>query len=265
MLRPISSEFDPHILSRSILVDVSRSAKAHFPTISQPSTAIGDRDNPFAVHDYTPNRNADGPELFLKGYRSGHLPSDAHAGYDGPHRRDLVEVGCWAHARRKFHEARTSAPERPHAAIARIGRLHGVDREAKDGAWDDARVLTARSDQSRPVLESSWAWLEGEAKKVLPGPPSRPDDRSAICRFPFAGQSRFRERAGVRRPGSCRDPSPRQPRGRSAARPRRPGGQGGYSVVDDSPPPSRLASPGRRPTIAEPPPCPGLFASASRV
>jgi hypothetical protein len=123
------------------------------------------------VYDYTPDRSRDGPERFLKDYRSGYLQSDAYAGYDGLHARGLVEVGCWAHARRKFHEARTTDPERSHAAIAWIGRLYGVEREARDEEWDDARLLAARRGRSRPLLESFGAWLEGEAKKVLPKSP----------------------------------------------------------------------------------------------
>ena len=35
----------------------------------------------------------------------------------------VIEVGCWAHSRRKFYDARTSDPERSHGAIAWIGRL----------------------------------------------------------------------------------------------------------------------------------------------
>src|SRR4029077_13619276 len=98
-----------------------------------------------SVYDYTPDRSADGPERFLKGYRSGYLQSDAYAGYDGLHRRGLVEVGCWAHARRKYHDCRASDPERSHAAIAWIGRLYAVEREAREGSWDDARLMTARA------------------------------------------------------------------------------------------------------------------------
>lgn len=132
---------------------------------------LGDRDNPFVVYDYTPDRGRDGPERFLEGYRSGYLQSDAYAGYDRLHARGLVEVGCWAHARRKFHEARTSDPERSHAAIARIGRLYGVEREARDEGWDDDRLMTARLERSRPLLDSLWGWLAGEARKVLPRSP----------------------------------------------------------------------------------------------
>nr|WP_303652895.1 IS66 family transposase [Paludisphaera mucosa] len=132
---------------------------------------LGDRDNPFVVYDYTPDRGRAGPERFLEVYRSGYLQSDAYAGYDGLHRRGLVEVGCWAHARRKFHEARTSDPDRSHAAIARIGRLYAVEREARDGGWGDVRLMAARSERSRPVLESLWAWLDHEAMKVMPKSP----------------------------------------------------------------------------------------------
>ncbi len=56
---------------------------------------LGDRDNPFVVFDYTPDRSRDGPERFLRDYRSGYLQSDAYAGYDalhatGPGRRRVL-------------------------------------------------------------------------------------------------------------------------------------------------------------------------------
>jgi hypothetical protein len=83
----------------------------------------------------------------------------------------LVAVGCWAHARRKFYDARASDPERSHAAIARIGRLYDVEREAREGGWGDERRMAARREHSGPVLESSRAWLDGGAAKVLPKSP----------------------------------------------------------------------------------------------
>ena len=152
---------------------------------------LGDRDNPFVVYDYTPDRSRDGPERFLEGYRSGYLQSDAYAGYDGLHARGLVEVGCWAHARRKFHEARTSDPERSHAAIAWIGRLYGVEREARDGGWDDARLPAARVERSRPLWESFGAWLEGETKKALPKSPV--GEAIAYARSNWAALTRYTE------------------------------------------------------------------------
>ncbi len=152
---------------------------------------LGDRDNPFVVYDYTPDRSRDGPERFLAGYRTGYLQSDAYAGYDGLHRRGLVAVGCWAHARRKFHEARTSDPERSHAAIAWIGRLYAVEREARDEGWDDARLTAARAGRSKPLLESFGSWLEGEARKVLPRSPA--GEAIAYARSNWVALSRYVE------------------------------------------------------------------------
>jgi transposase len=152
---------------------------------------LGDCDNPFVVYDYTPDRSRDGPERFLKDYRSGYLQSDAYAGYDGLHARGLVEVGCWAHARRKFHEARTSDPERSHAGIAWIGRIYAVEREAKDEGRDDARLMAARAERSRPLLESFAAWLEGEVKKALPKSPA--GEAIAYARSNWVALSRYLE------------------------------------------------------------------------
>jgi hypothetical protein len=132
---------------------------------------LGDRDHKFVVYDYTPDHSSDGPERFLKEYRSGHLQSDAYAGYNGLHERGIVAVGCWAHARRRFYDARTSDPERSHAAIAWIGRLYDVEREAKEQKLDDAARHVLRQERSRPILQALGIWLQGEALKVLPKSP----------------------------------------------------------------------------------------------
>ena len=64
----------------------------------------GDQDHPVIVYDYTATRERAGPEEFLKGYR-GYLQADAYGGYDAFFKdpaRGLIEVGCWAHARRYY-------------------------------------------------------------------------------------------------------------------------------------------------------------------
>jgi transposase len=131
----------------------------------------GDRANPFLVYDYTPDRSAAGPERFLRDYRSGYLQSDAYAGYDRLHARGLLAVGCWAHARRKFHEARTGDPGRAHAALAWIGRLYDVERRAKEQQLDEEARHALRQEHSRPILASFAAWLEAESAGVLPKSP----------------------------------------------------------------------------------------------
>jgi transposase len=51
---------------------------------------------------------------FLKIFE-GYLHADAFAGYDGIYAAGSVrQVLCWAHARRKFYDARTVQPEVAH-------------------------------------------------------------------------------------------------------------------------------------------------------
>jgi hypothetical protein len=129
---------------------------------------LGVRDQPYAVYDYTADRSREGPERFLGDY-TGYLQADAFSAYDWIYPRGVVEVGCFAHARRKFYEAWATAPERAHEALARIRRLYEVERAAKD--LDDAARLALRREWSAPMLGSLGAWLEQQSLRVLPRSP----------------------------------------------------------------------------------------------
>jgi transposase len=129
---------------------------------------LGDRDHPYSVYDFTADRSRDGPERFLGSYK-GYLQADAYSAYDRIYSRGVVEVGCFAHARRKFYEARTTDPERAHEALARIRRLYEVERAAKD--LDDAARLALRRERSAPMLDSLGRWLEEQSLRVLPKSP----------------------------------------------------------------------------------------------
>jgi transposase len=86
---------------------------------------VGDRDHPAVVYDYTATRERAGPEEFLKNYR-GHLQADAYVAYDSfftDPERGMVEVGCWAHARRHFRNALDSDRTRMSAVLAMIAQL----------------------------------------------------------------------------------------------------------------------------------------------
>jgi transposase len=141
---------------------------------------IGDASNHFIVYDYTPDRSRDGPERIFRGFE-GYLQADAYAGYDALFKiGKIVEVGCWMHARRKFHEARTSDPARSHLMLAWIAGLYEVEDDAKKARkkhpeWDDARGHAYRHDlrsrRSLPILEAIHTWLETERPKVLPKSP----------------------------------------------------------------------------------------------
>jgi len=130
---------------------------------------VGDRDHPQIVFDYTPTRSRDGPVAFLGGYR-GYLQADAYAGYDGIFTRGgAIEVGCMAHARRKFFDAEGTDPARARVALAFIQQLYAVEREAKDLPSEARQAL--RQARSRPILDAFRTWLEAQQPAVLPKSP----------------------------------------------------------------------------------------------
>jgi hypothetical protein len=128
----------------------------------------GDANNPYTVYDATPSRSRDGPQTFLAGYR-GYLQADAFGGYDGLYATGATEVACWAHTRRKFHEARDSDSRLSLEALARIRVLYDVEDRAKPLASDDRVSLRRR--EAVPVLAAFGKWLEALRGEVLPKSP----------------------------------------------------------------------------------------------
>jgi transposase len=144
---------------------------------------LGDRDHAYNVFAYTPSRARDGPKTFLGKYQ-GYLQADAFSGYDAIYTNGQVhEVACWAHARRKFYEARTSDAALSHEALARIGRLYDIERAAKEriiaekldsvanGPAADALRLALRQEKSVAELTSLRHWLDTLHAQALPKSP----------------------------------------------------------------------------------------------
>jgi transposase len=141
---------------------------------------VGDPLHPLTVFDFTTTHQRDGPAAFLANYH-GYLQADAFSGYDGiflESKGRIVEVACWAHARRKFHESRRQDAARMETALAWIGKLYAVEKDLRErcgGEWQTLtlderaqRIAAARQERSWPLLESFHAWLEAESPKVLP-------------------------------------------------------------------------------------------------
>lgn len=140
---------------------------------------IGDRDHPWIVYDYTPTHARDGPAAFLKEYR-GFLQADAATLYDRIYQPAIItELGCMAHARRYFHEARGSDAARAHEAMARIRCFYAVEDEAKEhiaqaglgNVEADAVHLRLRQEKTVPLLNAMHQWLQQQQPCVLPKSP----------------------------------------------------------------------------------------------
>ncbi|HEV3302499.1 MAG TPA: IS66 family transposase [Planctomycetaceae bacterium] len=131
-------------------------------------TYVGDDEHPYSVYDFTMSRGRDGPQRFLRDFR-GYLHADAYAGYDGVFLgsgSEIVEVACWAHARRKFFDARTSSPREAHQVLDWIGQLYDIEDRARPLTVAARREL--RAAEAVPVLDRLDVYLVQLASHALP-------------------------------------------------------------------------------------------------
>lgn len=130
---------------------------------------VGDQTPADLVYDYTPNHSRAGPAAWLGEFR-GYLQADAYAGYDALYATGRVlEVACWAHARRYFWDAKAADAPRALLALGFIRELYRVEADAKALGADARRAL--RQEQAKPVLERVKPWLDEQADVVLPKSP----------------------------------------------------------------------------------------------
>ena len=131
----------------------------------------GDAKHPIVLYDYQPDRKAKRPKEFLKDFK-GFLHTD---GYDGYHSLpcDIIVVGCWAHARRKFDEALKALPETDRTASNALrgkrycDKLFELERTFEDLPHNERFIK--RQEQAKPILEEFFAWLH--SLNVLPKTP----------------------------------------------------------------------------------------------
>jgi len=127
-------------------------------------------DDKDVVFRYTPTgEGATGPWQFLAG-RKGYLQADAANVFDRLYNgqaASALEVGCWAHARRKFvalqdSDCRVAYP------IKLIGRLYRLEHLADLKQLTPEQRKALRADRSQPVLDTLQRWLVGTHDKEPP-------------------------------------------------------------------------------------------------
>ena len=184
MLQPISDLMMSLVLqSRALHVDATSMPFQNLDIPGKVSSGllwayVGDRDHPFHVFDFCDDHSGKRIRELLDSYR-GFLNADAHSVYDSLFAkpgRPIVEVGCWAHARRYFFDAKGNDVHRAHEMLARIRNLYAIEVEAKKfvasknltGPEADAEFLRLRREKSTPAVTAIDQWLERERNAVLP-------------------------------------------------------------------------------------------------
>ncbi len=130
------------------------------------SNALGS-DPPIVVFDYQPGRGGKYVVAFLADWQ-GALMVDDFAGYQGLFRGEVIELGCMAHARRKFfdlHQANGSTVAAE--ALRRIGELYAIEAAARGKTVEER--ARRRKETSQPLLEALHLWLQNTRKSVADG------------------------------------------------------------------------------------------------
>ncbi|NQV28317.1 MAG: IS66 family transposase [Rhodopirellula sp.] len=149
----------------------------------------GDKDNQYAVYEFSLTREGQEPSRFLEGFK-GYLQADAFSGYDQVYATGkVIEVACMAHARRYWWESIETDSRRAHEAISYIARLYALEAQFDQAKLEGDARRDARQQYAIPILNTFEAWLRKEQHRVLPKSPIGKaftytlNQWAALCRY----------------------------------------------------------------------------------
>jgi transposase len=119
------------------------------------------------VYDFCESRAGEHAREFL-GKWKGSLVCDDYAGYKAGFVSGITEVGCMAHARRKFFDLSVSSKSQiAGQACAYISQLYDVERELKHLSADER--LQIRQTKSKPLADAFKEWMLLQRQKITDG------------------------------------------------------------------------------------------------
>ena len=122
-------------------------------------------DHPIVVFDFCTSRSGRHAKSFLGDYR-GALMVDDYSGYKALFANGVTELGCWAHARRKFvDQHKASGSQIAQQAITRIAALYQIEAKARD--LDAAARHAYRQQHAAPLVHDLKTWLDAMRPTVV--------------------------------------------------------------------------------------------------
>jgi len=130
------------------------------------------------IFEWQTSRGREGPKAFLAGFK-GKLQTDGYQVYRSlvlerneplvarGQPPELILFSCWAHSRRKFHEAKDH-DRRAAWFIKQIGLLYGLEKRLRQRKAGPQLRQAARSAEAAMILERIKKGLDRIGPKVLP-------------------------------------------------------------------------------------------------
>jgi transposase len=132
---------------------------AYSPGVFEPMKAV--------VYDFAESRSGEHARAFLGEWR-GSLICDDYGGYKASFAKGITEVGCMAHARRKFFDLHANGSSQiAGQALQTIGLLYDIERETQDLSAQDRQAI--RQDKSRRIADALHAWMLAQRSQVANG------------------------------------------------------------------------------------------------
>ncbi len=119
------------------------------------------------VYDFSPSRSGEHARNFLQDWK-GKLVCDDFGGYKASFALGVTEIGCMAHARRKFFELHaTNKSQIAEQALRYIQLLYEVESEVRDLEPNLRRRI--RQEKAVPVMDRLHAWMIAQRDVVPEG------------------------------------------------------------------------------------------------
>jgi transposase len=126
--------------------------------------------HPTIVYDYQPSRHGEHAHTFLNTFK-GILQTDGYSGYHCVTKaHDVIAVGCWAHARRKFYDVWSVLKKEgvSSKALDIMSKLYDMERVLRAENSTADQIKAYRQEHAKPLLEAFKIWLTEIKPKVPP-------------------------------------------------------------------------------------------------
>jgi transposase len=121
-------------------------------------------DTKAVVYDFCESRAGEHVRAFLGDWR-GSLICDDFAGYKASFGQGVIEVGCLAHARRKFFDLHAANKSQiAEHALTQFNRVYALEQQARDLL--QAQRLEMRQRCSRPIMDALREWMLLQRQQV---------------------------------------------------------------------------------------------------
>lgn len=124
--------------------------------------------------DYQPGRGEKHTIGILKDFR-GIIQTDGWHVYEciAAKQKDITQICCLAHARRKFFESKATEKELAEYALTKFNALYEIERKCKEHQLCYEQIKDVRQREAIPILKELHEWMIAQYTTLLPSSPIR--------------------------------------------------------------------------------------------